>query len=240
MGLQDSNAAPVLDDKASGTPQRFTWSSWQDHTIPQVRPDWPEPLLWTPPSAGLDQDSYLIPLDPAIDREVDERRWTQATGGVLEEPLEAHEDLIRLKIAGLLGMLCGRVGINAEDWQLSKVMFDSSKAVRERVQAKVSADREAEEKRVSYTQGRRAVHASNMVDADLFEQTGDKIIAILGNGRMAVREIGRSLSAKKQAVLQEVVADLIAKDVVDETFEPSERGSQKRFLELVKKDDSDD
>ena len=84
------------------------------------------------------------------------------------------------------------------------------------------------------------MHASNMVDADLFEQTGDKIIAILGNGRMAVREIGRSLSAKKQAVLQEVVADLIAKDVVDETFEPSERGSQKRFLELVKKDDSDD
>lgn len=43
---------------------------------------------------------------------------------------DAHRMLVRLKVAALLGLLDGRVGIDPDDWRLAELIVDTSRRVR--------------------------------------------------------------------------------------------------------------
>src|SRR5450756_364368 len=51
VGVQPDKAAPLLDDAAGGTPQRFIWVQVTDPTMPDARPAEPPPPLWVHPAA---------------------------------------------------------------------------------------------------------------------------------------------------------------------------------------------
>lgn len=132
IGYQPDTAAPLLADSGPGTPQRFVWCSAHDPSIPEQRIDHPGPLYIsvTHPGSGWP----LTGVMPATD-EIRDELWTRkvrlARGEDTVEPLDAHEPLLRAKIAALLALIDGRTDITAEDWDLSATVWATSCGVRD-------------------------------------------------------------------------------------------------------------
>lgn len=125
-GFQTEHAAALLDDAAGGTPQRFVFLPAEDPTMPDDRPDWPGPLDYRPPT----HQAGPMKVDPEVDSEIRERLLARVRGQVTIDPLDSHRDLSRLKVAGLLAVLSGRLSIVAEDWALAGEVLDVSDRVR--------------------------------------------------------------------------------------------------------------
>jgi len=125
-GFQREHATALLDDAAGGTPQRFLYFAAEDAAIPDNAPPWPGPLNWRPPvhRAGP------MGLDTGVATEIRRRALARARGTQAIDTLDAHRDLNRLKVAGLLALLAGRTGITADDWRLAGQVLDASDRVR--------------------------------------------------------------------------------------------------------------
>jgi hypothetical protein len=125
-GFQTELATALIDDAAGGTPQRFLFFAAEDPNIPDEAPEWPGPLGWRPPvhRAGP------MDLTREIHSEIRSRALSRARREYVIDPLDAHRDLSRLKVAGLLALLAGRTGIGADDWRLAGDVLDASDRVR--------------------------------------------------------------------------------------------------------------
>jgi hypothetical protein len=234
MAIQSELAGPLLDDTAAGTPQRFAWASSTDPNIPRDdAPEWPGPLDWTPPP-GI---GYLeLQVDPVIRQEIRDSHLARMLGEE-DENYEAHGKLVQLKIAGLLAILNGRRDINAEDWGLAQIVFDTSITVRDSVRGTVDAAARAKEEKTSYVLAQRSVKTANAVTDDLIERAGERILDVLEEqgGKAAVRDIQSRLSKRQREVLPEAIDLVLEAERVTESYEPSDRkGEDKHYLELVR------
>ena len=129
IAIQTEYAGRLLDDAAGGTPQRIVWFAGSDPSIPDTAPSWPLPLGFVPPAGA--EVGITVSLDHTITREVVDRARARARGQADENPLDAHRDLLRLKVAGLLAILDGRRDrITPEDWALAGMVMDTSDRVR--------------------------------------------------------------------------------------------------------------
>lgn len=140
IGFQLETAAPLLDDAAGGTPQRFCYLSAVDPSIPDVAP--PEPFIpwsWKPPV----HQHGPMGIDGSVLEEIRGWQIAKARGGHVDR-LDSHSHLVRLKTAGLLALLDGgRLHITADDWRLAGTITATSSAVRSEI-AKVAAQRQRE------------------------------------------------------------------------------------------------
>jgi hypothetical protein len=169
VGFQPALAAALLADDAAGTPQRFIWTSSTDPGIPDDA-DWPGelrlPLLQLGREARLDSNLVVAGL---IVAEVRQAALARGRGQVVTESLDAHQDLLRLKAAGLLAMLDGRLEITVEDWQLAGVIVRTSVAVRAQVVDAVgweSQERAREAIRFHASKAKATVLATHEVEDD--------------------------------------------------------------------------
>lgn len=140
IGLQLEYAADIVGDAAGGTPQRFVWFAATDPTVPYDPPPWPGALDITPPPAGE------LDLHPDIWHRVRRQNVAGSRGDETPDPLDAHANLVRLKLAGLLAILDGRRGISLDDWTLADTIWTTSTTMRDRIIAtgrNVAAQREA-------------------------------------------------------------------------------------------------
>lgn len=150
--FQTDLAVALVDDAAGGTPQRFLFVSATDDAIPDDGPGWPTDASWKPPKR-----SGQLDIDPAIAGEIRARHLARARGEVVPDPLDAHRDLSRLKVAGLLALLAGRTDIDADDWRLAGDVLDVSDRVRGGIVAAARwRAREAERTHVARLTGRAA------------------------------------------------------------------------------------
>lgn len=124
-GFQTALAVALIDDATGGTPQRFLFLAATDDTIPDLGAGWPEAPPWTPPRHTGEMD-----IDPTVAAEIRSRNLARARGELVPDPLDAHRDLSRLKVAGLLALLAGRTDIDADDWRLAGDVLDVSDRVR--------------------------------------------------------------------------------------------------------------
>jgi hypothetical protein len=169
VGFQPALAAALLADDAAGTPQRFIWTSSTDPGIPDDA-DWPGelrlPLLQLGREARL--NSNLAVAAPIV-TEVRQAALARGRGQVVTESLDAHQDLLRLKAAGLLAMLDGRLEITVEDWQLGGVLVHTSVAVRAQVVDAVgweARERAREALRFHTSKAKATVLATHEVEDD--------------------------------------------------------------------------
>lgn len=125
-GWQTEYATALLDDAAGGTPQRFLFFAAADPTIPDEAPPRPGRLEWRPPTSARRE----MALDAHVAAEIRGRALAHSRGAVIGDPLDSHRDLSRLKVAGLLAVLAGRVDVDAADWRLAGMVLDSSDRVR--------------------------------------------------------------------------------------------------------------
>jgi hypothetical protein len=99
-------------------------------------------LAWQPPDwrdgeatsiGGFERTTMRVA--PSIIASIRARRHEITTGHAHHDPLDAHADLVRLKIAGLLAILDGRLDLTEDDWRLAGIICETSRRVRASVRA---------------------------------------------------------------------------------------------------------
>lgn len=221
VALQTVLAGPVLDDADGGTPQRMLWLPATDPTIPEDGPNWPGPLNWQPPGRdaladlradgwAIGDEAYLGVAEP-IRREIRQADLARARGEAVTAVLDAHEGLLKLKLAALLSILDSRVHISEEDWELAAVIKAASDLARDGAVEAVKQDAAMREEVASDRLARRAVRADEAVTQNLFEDARSwlrkKVYA--SPGRWTVREL-RGIAARRRPVFNDALEEEIA------------------------------
>lgn len=167
MGIQPEKAAPLLDDTAAGTPQRFVWLNATDPDAPAQRPEWPGPLDWQPPDHGEliahavmrgGYRRYPLVIHPEIVDEVVTHRRGILTGTIEVDASEAHQMLVRLKVAALLALLDQRLALELDDWQLAQTVVATSRRVRSAVEGTIAVVAQQRERAADERHARRELH----------------------------------------------------------------------------------
>lgn len=174
MAFQPTNAAKMLNNDVSGTPQRMHWFYQHDIAVPDAKPLWPGALAWQP----LPTMDLMLGIDDAIAHEYDVAA-RHALDPANDRPLlAAHEHYARLKFAALLCLLDERRSITYDDWRLAGVAIDVSRNVRTHI-ASLARD---EAERVRDASDRRIINRHLAVEA--------------GRERMVAQRMARSIARK--------------------------------------------
>ncbi|KMS74529.1 hypothetical protein ACH49_22435 [Streptomyces leeuwenhoekii] len=154
-GFQPETVAPLFEEVAEGTPQRFVWVQVTDPSIPDHAPPWPGELhAWrdaiTTPKGDETSSYVLVTFDQAIKDELRVADLAKVRGEVPAEelnPLDSHAPLMRVKLSALLALLAGRRHVNGEDWRLATLLWEASCATRDAVLEYSAAQRRAEQEK---------------------------------------------------------------------------------------------
>lgn len=190
VGFQAETAAPLFEEVAEGTPQRFVWVQVIDPSIPDEQPAWPGPLTaWQ--FATMATSETLVTFDEQIKAELRRVDLAKARGEVSVadiDPLDSHAPLIRVKVASLLAILTGRLHVTPEDWQLAEMVWQSSCATRDAVLRDIEQERRADQERRTQARIVEEVRVDQAkVTAE--NQRADKaVLRIAGRIGMYVRE----------------------------------------------------
>lgn len=138
LGIQPEKAGPIFDDIGGGLPQRFLWMPTGGVPIPppDERDEWPGALALPDVALGPGEvvdgtKRYRFQLAPTVKAEVLANDYDRVQHGCAE--LEEHQDLIRLKVAGILAIMDGRLAITDNDWRLAGMVIDTSRNTRDAV-----------------------------------------------------------------------------------------------------------
>lgn len=189
MGIQPSEAGPLLADDGAGTPQRFLWLMANDPLAPEERPVDPPPLSWAPELLGVLLDvaqraqpfastgsEQILSVPDAIWQEVDADRLDALHGLTVRPLADAHTMLVRLKVAALLGILDGRAGVSMEDWHLASLVVRTSKAVRRSVESSLKRDEDERRKARNIRQAKDTVEVADVVAATSVEEAASSLL----------------------------------------------------------------
>jgi hypothetical protein len=146
LGFQVMTIAPLMEDVGSGTAQRLLYSWALDPTIPEMSDavDLVAENLVTVLESTHSGPGVMLRVPPEADAEL--RRITLLRNrGESEEPeSDNHRPLMMMKVAALLALLDGsRVDLQMTmgDWELARLVWGTSCAVRDHVAGLVAAER---------------------------------------------------------------------------------------------------
>ncbi|WP_274029465.1 hypothetical protein [Streptomyces sp. MMBL 11-1] len=221
VGFQPETALPLLQEAHLGTPQRFLWSPVTDPAIPsriQDKPDWPGVLEHQPqfkePGADLD-----ITFPPEVQQELWDINIKRSRGEVEVDELNGHEQLTRIKVSALLALLDMRTEVNLEDWELSKVIWEASCALRNALveKAKRKAAQEQEERTKQKVDQAVRTHSA-VSDADRAIKRVARTIAkkVSENGGMTPGAISRVLRSTDRGLFSRSLSYAVAEDWVSD------------------------
>jgi hypothetical protein len=235
LAFQPEKITALLDDAAGGTPQRFTYCSAIDPTIPDVAPTWPGPLNITWPKAsephrhtvdGYRRTWLTVPAWLATEIRSDDR--AQARGELQVEQLDSHARLHRLKIAGLLAIADGRLDIHDDDWQLASTIWAASCAVRAQLVETIAYTQRLEQTRRTRTLAERetVLEAARRGAGDTVTRLATRVARWAhdpDNGQpdngWPVRDLRHRLAGREKVLWPEVLDQIIALGFLKETDE---------------------
>jgi hypothetical protein len=124
MGFQPEYIAELINDDAAGTPQRFLLVSSIDKRIPDVAEKWRGTLdIRQAGSGAMHVDSEILRII----------RGTQVRirrGEIARDRQDTHIDLMQLRTAALLSLLCGsNDGVTNQWWNLAGLMTENSRKI---------------------------------------------------------------------------------------------------------------
>ena len=244
LALQPERAGDLLNDAEGGTPQRFSWCWALDPTMPDLRPAWPGALKWSPPTrAEIDAlpgrliggfMSHEMPIDGAIQEEVDARTVALNREQLTIDSLDGHAFLVRLKIAALLAIIDRRLNVTGEDWALAEIVMRTSDAVRRRTLDSVSAKAAKVEQASRDRHVRKEVGADRAKHLDRVERGARHLVSLVekAGGEMLVTAARRSMRRYRDD-LEEIVEYAVERGWLVEHSAPSHTDQPKRILKTV-------
>ncbi|MEH0578959.1 hypothetical protein QBA54_31820 [Streptomyces sp. B21-108] len=186
VGFQPETVAPLFEEVAEGTPQRFVWVQVIDPSIPDVQPQWPGELrAWRDAAAAPPGDEasrfVLVSFDESIKAELRAADLAKVRG--LVDPSELNQfdsqaPVMRVKLASLLAILDGRRHVNVEDWQLALMLWESSCATRDAILAYSVAQRRQEQERRTVSRIEEEVrvdHAKQLAEEKRTDRATEKL-----------------------------------------------------------------
>jgi hypothetical protein len=216
-GIQPGNAAPILEDHSSGTPQRFLWLPADDPGAPDERPDdpgtYPNPLGTSP-----DRSRRQMRVCETSRAEIDAARVHHLRGNATDA-LDGHALLARLKVAAGLAVLDGRTDeITEGDWQLAGLIHAVSDRTRQRVtdtleQAKAKNNRARAEAEAS-----RAILVGDRVAEAAVQRVGRAIVRKLDTAHdwVSRSELRGSLASRDRGYFEDAIEALKLSGQVEE------------------------
>lgn len=219
VGFQPETAAPLFEEVAEGTPQRFWWSQVLDPSIPDEQPSWPGELAnisdW---QAAITADELtLISFAPEIRAELRRADLAKARGETLPEdmnPLDSHAPLMKVKFASLLALLEGRRHVTNEDWALTEMAWSASCAARDSVIEYSVRQRQQELEKVTQARITEAVRieaAKVAAEADRADQAVERVALRLASlvhdtGAMTRSAVRDKLNSRQKRHLNDAIA----------------------------------
>lgn len=197
IGFQPEKALPLLEDAVAGTPQRFLWGLGIDRTVPKEPVEWPGELK----VIGLLQAFVptKITFAKEIREELWEHRWLQVRGEAQDiNPLDSHRPLLMVKVASLLTLLDQRERVTLDDWELARMLWDSSCGVRDSILALGERLRAREE------EARTAAHVAREVRAHAAKASADRAVERVA--RRLARRVHESGGTKRGYLNREVAS----------------------------------
>ncbi|EFL01616.1 conserved hypothetical protein [Streptomyces sp. SPB78] len=239
VGFQPETAAPLFEEVAEGTPQRFVWTQVIDPSIPDQQPPWPGELhAWRDAATVAPGDEgnrfVLVSFDESIKAELRAADLAKVRGHVDvsdQNPLDSQAPVMRVKLASLLAILGGRRHVTPEDWGLARVLWEASCATRDAVLAYSAAQRRAEQEKRTVARIEEEVrvdHAKQLADEKRTQRTVERLALRISayvhangpqmrkalRGKVAGREKKQLPDAYDYAVLREWLIE------VDGRFRP--------------------
>ncbi|MDX2696850.1 hypothetical protein [Streptomyces ipomoeae] len=222
VGFQPETVAPLFDEVAEGTPQRFVWVQVIDPAIPDVPPPWPGELTaWreaaTCPPGDEASRFVLVSFDESIKAELRAADLAKVRGHLDPSEfnqLDSQAPVMRVKLASLLAILGGRRHVNTEDWRLAQMLWDASCATRDAVLAYSEAQRRREqEKRTTarIEEEVRVDHAKQLAEEKRTERAIERLalrvsVYVHANGARSRSELRTRAAGREKRLLPDAYA----------------------------------
>ena len=257
IAIQDVIAAALIEHEADGTPQRFLWMSAIDPSVPTIPPEWPGAInaldfLQQPErTGGLDSEtvkrvktrglgymrigeSFEIGVDEAIKAEMRAGRLSTVHGKGDPDPMKAHANLTRLKVAGCFAILDQRVEINPEDWRLAGMVMKTSNAVLARTRQAIAENEQRQDAKTSARAAHRQVIVADALDERAaLKQRVDKCAIFIRNRVQdqpgtTVSALRRGITARLRDAFDDGLTRALAQGWVKQRIEPTTAGGNDR------------
>lgn len=203
IGFQPHAIAPLIREAPLGTPQRFTYALARPQHVPgyDQRAEW-SPTTIQPPGWGR---QWRVTCEEPIRAEVYQQRVTRSLGITTVDPLDTHEPVMLMKIAGLLTILDGRQRATTDDWNLARTIWNTSRRVRTWAINQLDHERDAEETRVAEARGRQVVIVNEAVrhsSVDRVARLMHKYVT-LADEPLQIRDLRMKLNSRDKDAVNE-------------------------------------
>jgi hypothetical protein len=175
---------------------------------------------------------HLIPIAESIAVEIKANRLARVREEVEDDIMDAHADLLRLKMAGLLAALDGHLhteGITEDDWRLAGMLKATSDATVARVQSVVATEAGKKEKEVSSRMARRHVEAVRAESGWRAIECAQKIWAKVQGEPGITRSKLRQTLRRWRDKFEDGLSYALGQGWIIEQTEPSHTGDDKRM-----------
>lgn len=228
IGVQPAASEALLSDDEinRGTPQRFLWERSEDRSIPRQVVN-AAPLDWEPPLVLPD----LVDYPDSIYQEVDEWHYRSSRGEV-DDPLEGHLILTKLKVAAAFAFLHDRTEISETDWEMAGYMIRRSSAAQQYCLRELSENASKSNARRAVAAGKAEVIKLDVIAADtaLRDKVRERILELVeeaGEDGLAVRDLRSSVSSKQRPLLEDQMDYLESHGkITTEQIEPGKTGGR--------------
>jgi hypothetical protein len=232
VGFQPETVAPLFEEVAEGTPQRFVWVQVIDPSIPDVPPPWPGELTaWreaaTAPAGDEASRYVLVSFDESIKAELRAADLAKVRGHL--DPaefnqLDSQAPVMRVKLASLLAILSGRRHVNPEDWRLAQLLWEASCATRDAVLEYSAAQRRAEHERRTVARIEEEVrvdHAKQLAEVARADRAVERLALRLGalvheQGPQTRKSVRARTAGRDKKYLPDAVAYAVLREWVVE------------------------
>lgn len=232
VGFQPETAAPLLDEVAEGTPQRFVWVQVIDPSIPDVQPAWPGKLdTWRAVASVAPGDEAarfaLVSFDESIKAELRAADLAKVRGQVDPSQFnqfDSQAPVMRVKLASLLAILAGRRHVTVDDWQLALMLWESSCATRDAVLAYSEAQRRLEQEKRTVARIEEEVrvdHAKQLAEEKRTDRAVERLalrlaVRVLEKGPQTRSAIRGSTAGRDKKFLPDAYAYAVLREWVIE------------------------
>ncbi|PWJ02416.1 hypothetical protein DKG34_38740 [Streptomyces sp. NWU49] len=232
VGFQPETVAPLFEEVAEGTPQRFVWVQVIDPAIPDVPPAWPGELhAWreaaTAPPGDEASRFVLVSFDETIKAELRAADLAKVRGQMDPSEmnqLDSQAPVMRVKLASLLAILGGRRHVTPEDWALARMLWESSCATRDAVLAYCEGQRRVEQERRTIARIEEEVrvdHAKQLAEEKRAERAVERLalrIAVLARdgGPQTRKTVRAKVAGRDKKYLADAFAYAVLREWVAE------------------------
>ncbi|WP_370180427.1 bifunctional DNA primase/polymerase [Rhodococcus wratislaviensis] len=146
FGVQPERAEPLLAGEDGGLPQRLVWVSTSDPAVPDEDDGVPDTLPIPAPSwkrTGDDEYVYMGVTEAVRKQIRADRRAVQREAAGALTGIDAHRNLVRLKLAAAVAVLHGRADVSDDDWELAGLLLEHSDRVRAAVRKSITTAHKA-------------------------------------------------------------------------------------------------